>query len=88
MSDSEPQPEIVPTDAINLRVVSQVHFCIGSFTNLFKKDGNEIFFKIKKTTPLGKLTSAYLSRQDLDPASIRFLFDGNRIGSGQTPEEL
>eukprot|EP01120_Amphizonella_sp_Union-15-10_P015706 TRINITY_DN8124_c0_g2_i1.p1 TRINITY_DN8124_c0_g2~~TRINITY_DN8124_c0_g2_i1.p1 ORF type:complete len:103 (-),score=28.06 TRINITY_DN8124_c0_g2_i1:108-386(-) len=59
---------------INLKVVAQ--------------DGTEVLFKIKNSTPLRKLMEAYCQRQAIEPNSIRFLFDGNRLREDQTPEEL
>lgn len=61
-------------DAINLKVASQ--------------DGNDIYFKCKKTTPLAKLMNAYCQRQGLALGSVRFLFDGIRLTQHQTPGEL
>ena len=61
-------------DHLNLKVVTQ--------------DGNEIFFKCKMTTPLGKLMLAYCQRQGVSLQAVRFLFDGTRINSDQTPEGL
>mmetsp|Transcript_6219 Transcript_6219/g.38630 ORF Transcript_6219/g.38630 Transcript_6219/m.38630 type:complete len:159 (+) Transcript_6219:717-1193(+) len=68
----EEKPET--TEHINLKVKSQ--------------DGNEIFFKIKRTTPLKKLMQAYCERQSVDMNSIAFLWDGARIRAEQTPDEL
>jgi small ubiquitin-related modifier len=62
------------SEHINLKVVSQ--------------DGSEVYFKIKKTTQLRKLMDAYCSRQAINPNSIRFLFDGQRVREDQTPKEL
>ncbi|KAG2388663.1 hypothetical protein C9374_000102 [Naegleria lovaniensis] len=59
---------------INVKVVSQ--------------DGVEVFFKIKKSTPLKKLMEAYCKRQGLSAASVRFVFDGNRINGNETADEL
>eukprot|EP00894_Picocystis_sp_ML_P001520 jgi/Pico_ML_1/52037/g2809.t1 len=68
----EEKPEA--SEHINLKVKSQ--------------DGNEIFFKIKRTTPLKKLMQAYCERQSVDMNSIAFLWDGARIRAEQTPDEL
>jgi small ubiquitin-related modifier len=51
-------------------------------------EGNEVFFKIKKSTPLKKLMEAYCKRQGLSQGSVRFSFDGNRIDGEQTAEEV
>ncbi|KAJ3697316.1 hypothetical protein LUZ61_001021 [Rhynchospora tenuis] len=59
---------------INLKVKSQ--------------DGNEVFFRIKRSTQLRKLMTAYCDRQSVDFNSIAFLFDGRRLRSEQTPDEL
>eukprot|EP00244_Chara_vulgaris_P011647 TRINITY_DN5873_c0_g1_i2.p1 TRINITY_DN5873_c0_g1~~TRINITY_DN5873_c0_g1_i2.p1 ORF type:complete len:102 (-),score=28.90 TRINITY_DN5873_c0_g1_i2:144-449(-) len=62
----------------------------GNHLNLKVKgqDGNEVFFRIKKTTTLKKLMTAYCERQSVDMNSIAFLFDGRRLQADQTPEEL
>merc|ERR1712000_82969 len=71
---SQAAPEEKRSDEhINLRVVSQ--------------DGAEVFFKIKKTTPLRKLMDAFCSRNSIDPGSVRFLFDGQRLSPDKTPKE-
>ncbi|KAK2984031.1 hypothetical protein RJ640_001192 [Escallonia rubra] len=51
-----------------------------------RKDRNEVFFRIKSSTPLKKLMNAYCDR--LEMASIAFLFDGRRLRAEQTPHEL
>ncbi|CAG8528667.1 2786_t:CDS:2 [Paraglomus occultum] len=58
---------------INLKVVGQDH--------------NEVFFKIKRTTQLKKLMEAYCERQGKAMASVRFLYDGERIQAHHTPAE-
>lgn len=62
----------------------------GTHINLKVKsqDGHEIHFRIKRTAGLKKLMSAYCERQSVDPNSIVFLFDGNRLRADQTPAEL
>ena len=59
---------------INLKVMGQ--------------DSSEVHFKIKRTTPLRKLKQAYCERQGVPMNSLRFMFDGHRIGDDQTPKEL
>ncbi|CAG8495933.1 2313_t:CDS:2 [Paraglomus brasilianum] len=59
---------------INLKVVGNDH--------------NEVFFKIKRTTQLKKLMEAYCERQGKAMASVRFLYDGERIQAHHTPAEL
>ncbi|KAH9607435.1 hypothetical protein KSS87_021393 [Heliosperma pusillum] len=52
------------------------------------QEGNEVFFRIKRSTALKKLMNAYCDRQSVDPNSIAFLFDGRRLRVDQTPDEL
>ncbi|KAF2285715.1 hypothetical protein GH714_007354 [Hevea brasiliensis] len=52
------------------------------------KDGNEVFFRIKRSTQLKKLMNAYCDRQSVEMNSIAFLFDGRRLRGEQTPDEL
>uniref|UniRef100_A0A1D1ZJ33 Small ubiquitin-related modifier n=1 Tax=Anthurium amnicola TaxID=1678845 RepID=A0A1D1ZJ33_9ARAE len=79
MSGNPPQEEDKkPADQssahINLKVKGQ--------------DGNEVFFRIKRSTQLRKLMNAYCDRQSVDFNSIAFLFDGRRLRGEQTPDEL
>ncbi|KAF7039391.1 hypothetical protein CFC21_049395 [Triticum aestivum] len=62
----------------------------GAHINLKVKgqDGNEVFFRIKRSTQLKKLMNAYCDRQSVDLNSIAFLFDGRRLRGEQTPDEL
>ncbi|KAF7340851.1 Ubiquitin-like protein SMT3 [Mycena sanguinolenta] len=80
MSDGEqqaPQEEVKSEDAqstINIKVVSST--------------GEEVFFKIKRSTKLSKLQGAYASKVGKDVSSIRFLYDGARINDDDTPASL
>ncbi|KAI0643385.1 ubiquitin-related domain-containing protein, partial [Trametes meyenii] len=50
--------------------------------------GEEVFFKIKRNTKLSKLQGAYANKVGKDVSSIRFLYDGSRIGDDDTPNSL
>ncbi|KAA8550616.1 hypothetical protein F0562_002300 [Nyssa sinensis] len=52
------------------------------------QDGNEVFFRIKRSTQLRKLMTAYCDRQSVEFNSIAFLFDGRRLRGEQTPDEV
>ncbi|KAG6407511.1 hypothetical protein SASPL_130502 [Salvia splendens] len=52
------------------------------------QDGNEVFFRIKRSTQLKKLMNAYCDRQSVEFSSIAFLFDGRRLRAEQTPDEV
>lgn len=73
MSDEE-KKDNKPTDHLNLKVKSQ--------------DGNEVYFKVKRTTQFSKVMSAYCKKVGAEQESVRFLFDGTRIRPDQTPGDL
>jgi len=70
------QPEVKSegSETINVKVVSS--------------SGDEVFFKIKRSTKLSKLQGAYASKVGKDVGSIRFLYDGTRINEDDTPASL
>ena len=51
-------------------------------------NNNEVFFKIKRSTALKKLMDAFCDRQGKDPKSVRFLFEGVRVGEGDSPDSV
>ncbi|KAI6779055.1 Ubiquitin-like protein-like protein [Emericellopsis cladophorae] len=51
-------------------------------------NNNEVFFKIKRSTKLEKLMSAFCERQGKSISSVRFLFEGQRVQPTDTPEAL
>ncbi|KAJ9104761.1 hypothetical protein QFC19_003902 [Naganishia cerealis] len=53
-----------------------------------EQNGNEVFFKIKRTTKLNKLKNAYADRVGKQVTSIRFFYDGRRVQDEDTPESL
>merc|ERR1711881_35179 len=62
------------TEYIKLKVVGQ--------------DSNEIHFRVKQTTQMGKLKKSYSERAGVPQTSLRFLFDGRRINDDETPKAL
>ena len=44
--------------------------------------------QLKRKTKMSKLMNAFCQRRGIPLASVRFLFDGERIGEQQTPAEL
>merc|ERR1712130_611964 len=62
------------TEYIKLKVVGQ--------------DSNEIHFRVKHTTQMGKLKKSYSERVGVPVTSLRFLFDGRRINDDETPKAL
>lgn len=51
-------------------------------------NNNEVFFKIKRTTALKKLMDAFCDRQGKAPNTVRFLFDGVRVGPEDSPNSV
>lgn len=47
--------------------------------------GEEVFFKIKRSTKLSKLQGAYASKVGKDVSSIRYVVDFGSLVSGCTP---
>lgn len=79
MSDAQEQkPDAGPGDPsseyIKLKVVGN--------------DSNEIHFRVKMTTQMGKLKKSYSERVGVPVTSLRFLFDGRRINDDETPKQL
>ncbi|VDB86136.1 unnamed protein product [Peniophora sp. CBMAI 1063] len=62
-------------DPINVKVVNSA-------------TDEEVYFKIKKSTRLTKLQTAYAEKVGKDVHDIRFLYDGNRILDDDTPASL
>ncbi|RWS07041.1 hypothetical protein B4U79_03540, partial [Dinothrombium tinctorium] len=52
------------------------------------QDSNEIHFRVKMTTQMGKLKKSYSERVGVPVTSLRFLFDGRRINDTDTPKQL
>lgn len=51
-------------------------------------NNNEVFFKIKRSTKLEKLMSAFCERQGKTLSSVRFLFEGQRVQPQDTPDTV
>ena len=51
-------------------------------------DSGEIPFKLKMSTPMGKLKRSYAERVGVDVSSLRFLFGGLRINDEDNPQTL
>ena len=64
----------VPDAPITLRVKDQ--------------GGEEMFFKVKRTTKMQKILEAYAGRRGVQSNSLRFMFDGVRIVPDTTPKMM
>lgn len=58
--------------------------------NIVIKDpqGEEIYFKVKRSAKMRRLFSAYCKRSNVDMSTIRFFYQGERIDEDQTPDDL
>lgn len=52
------------------------------------QSGDEMIFKVKKTTKMSKIVGAYAERTGLQPGTFRFMFDGQRVKDDDTPKML
>jgi len=52
------------------------------------QDGNEVLFRIKRSTQLRKPMTAYCERQSQEMIEISFLLNGRHVRAEQTPDEL
>ncbi|KAI7731020.1 hypothetical protein M8C21_017414 [Ambrosia artemisiifolia] len=50
--------------------------------------GNEVFFKMKRSTQLKRLINTYCDVQSIELNSVAFLFDGRRLLGEHTPHQL
>lgn len=52
------------------------------------QDSNEVHFRVKYGTNMGKLKRTYADRVGVEVSTLRFLFDGRRINDDDTPKAL
>lgn len=65
-------PAPVP-EGLNIRLVNQ--------------SNEEIYFRIKPTTPLRRIFEVYSQRMGIQPNNLRFLFDGARLDPEKSPAD-
>jgi hypothetical protein len=74
-------PDTVPSSGSN--------YPDGTIQILIKDlSADYIYFKIKKTTQMGRIMNAACVRQGCNISSVRFLYQGTLIGPTDTPETL
>lgn len=49
---------------------------------------NEVHFRVKAATALGRLKRSYCSKLGFQVDELRFVFDGHRITDDETPKKL
>ena len=55
---------------------------------VYGQDSNEIHFRIKMSTVMGKLKKSYCERVGVPENSLRFIFNGQWINDDETPKGL
>lgn len=65
-----------PQEYIKLKVIGQVfaYFYNQFFISHFIQDANEVHFRVKYGTTMGKLKKAYAERTGLSVAALRYLY--------------
>jgi len=74
MADTTSSTQELGEDVITLRVKDQT--------------GDEMFFKVKKTTKMQKIFDAYAQRRGIQTTALRFVLDGERLAPDVTPKML
>ncbi|PSC72782.1 Small ubiquitin-related modifier 1 [Micractinium conductrix] len=52
------------------------------------QSGGEVVFRVKPHTKFEKIILAFCQKKSVDPAQVRFVYDGNRLDRNSTPAEL
>ena len=59
------------------------------FICMHVKDDDEVMhFKINHSTQMKKVMNAFCEQRNLTPDSLRFIYDGDRIGEDSTPDDV
>mmetsp|Transcript_49801 Transcript_49801/g.128129 ORF Transcript_49801/g.128129 Transcript_49801/m.128129 type:complete len:98 (+) Transcript_49801:1001-1294(+) len=82
MSDTTGSGELTKEDSKAEVLVSQINVTVKD------ANGGNVHFKIKSQTPLKKLFGAYCTRTGVDPASVVFLYEGERVDPEMTPIQV
>ena len=82
--DGDDAGETTTAPASDEKAVNPDHISI----QVVGQNGDQIFFKINRTTKLQKLLDAYCERSGSAKSSIRFLFDGERVDGDSTAETM
>jgi small ubiquitin-related modifier len=51
------------------------------------QSGGELVFRIKASTKIKKMKKAYADKRQIDPATVRFMFEGKRLDDDHTCSE-
>lgn len=53
-----------------------------------EQNGQTVFIMVSSQMPFSKIFKGYTTKRNVDPRSVRFLFDGTRINETDTPKSL
>lgn len=73
------EPAIEPTDPNDPNAPIEIIVTDGN---------NQMAFKIRKNTKMGKMIARYAEHLDRNRATMRFLFDGDKVVDGDTPASV
>ncbi|KAI7843912.1 hypothetical protein COHA_002454 [Chlorella ohadii] len=52
------------------------------------QNGGEVVFRVKPHTKFDKILNAFCSKKSVDPAQVRFVFEGERVNPQSSPQDL
>lgn len=58
------------------------------YLSIKNQHGEEMKFAVNRTKTFHKLLNVYCENMSLEPTSVRFVFEGRRIGNNETPNDL
>lgn len=94
MSGEEDNSKSLPSTSVNagsLEVIEDKPVVLEEYIRLrvITSDmTNEVHFRVKSATSLGRLKRSYCSKLGLQSDELRFVFDGHRITDDDTPKRL
>lgn len=80
-ANQEAVPAVKPEQSEASRADDQLQIKVTDNTT-------EVFFRVKRQTPLRRVIDGFCRRTGKDPKSLRFLYEGDRIADNDTPESL
>jgi len=78
-----PAPASVPTTTI-----ADIPSPLAVTIRVIDQNSQEVFFKLKRTSPMEKVMKLFCERVGHPPTYVRFMFDGVRIDPTSTPDSL
>lgn len=86
-TDSPPSPLPIPSPILKSDD-DKVKRDVSMQIRVKDQTGEEVFFKVKPHTQMGKIFDSYAKRKGVETRVLRFMLDGKRIQAHETPDEL